>query len=106
MLHKLLLALPILVHAKSPSCAFTVSQHHNYVQLTKFLQCLNSTYPQQAYLYSVGQSVQGREMWTIAISGAEPRETLPGRAEIKYVANMHGNEVIGRELLLKLALDF
>lgn len=45
-------------------------------------------------LYSVGRSVEGRELWALEVSDA------PGRVEAepnaKYVANMHGDEPSGR----------
>lgn len=93
------------VSARTPNgCQFNVAEHHDYDALTNQLVCLNRTH-ENAYLYSIGQSTESREMWVLAIAKRNPAEVLPGRAEIKYVANMHGNEVVGRELLLKLTTD-
>jgi len=89
----------------SSSCPFKVAEHHDYEALTSHLVCLNKTYSANAHLYSIGQSSQSREMWVLSVSKSKPAEVIPGRAEIKYVANMHGNEVVGRELLLKLVTE-
>ena len=42
----------------------------------------------------------GRELWVVKISTENQRSDL--KPMVKYVANMHGNEVVGRELLLGL----
>ncbi|XP_025831012.1 carboxypeptidase D [Agrilus planipennis] len=76
-------------------------KHHNYKELEKFLQEMNETYPNITFLKSVGQSVQGRELYVMTVSST-PFEHVPGKPEFKFVANMHGNEVVGRELLLLL----
>lgn len=79
-----------------------LGKHHNNEELHQYLFELAQRYPEITRLYSVGQSVEGRELWVLEIS-EEPGRHRPLKPEFKYVANMHGNEVVGRELLLHLA---
>ena len=51
---------------------------------------------------SVGQSVQGRSLTYIKLSNNVQRRSLM-EPMFKYVGNMHGNEVVGRQMLIYLA---
>ncbi|KAJ8019443.1 Carboxypeptidase D [Holothuria leucospilota] len=77
--------------------------YHNYNDLTSALEDLNSAYPAMTHLYSIGESGEGRSLWVLAIAGDTPNEHKRLRPEVKYVGNMHGNEVVGREVLLHFA---
>ncbi|XP_073956750.1 carboxypeptidase D-like isoform X3 [Choristoneura fumiferana] len=76
-------------------------RYHDHEQLTRYLRAVSARYPALTALYSIGKSVQGRDLWVMVIS-ASPYEHMLGKPDVKYVANIHGNEAVGRELLLHL----
>ena len=74
--------------------------YHDYDELTDFLININSEFPAITNLFSIGQSVQGRELWVLEISDNPGVNEI--EPEFKYIANMHGDETVGRELCLYL----
>lgn len=76
-------------------------KHHNYASMVAFLTKISTTYPDITKLYTIGKSVEGRELWVMEISDNAGIHEV-GEPEFRYVANMHGNEVVGRECLLNL----
>jgi carboxypeptidase D len=51
--------------------------------------------------FSIGKSVNGFPLWVIEISD-RPGE-IEAEPAFKYIGNVHGDEPVGRELLLRLA---
>nr|CAH7766944.1 unnamed protein product [Callosobruchus chinensis] len=76
-------------------------KYHNFDRMTKFLRQTTARYPSLTALYSVGKSVQGRDLWVLVVS-ASPYEHMLGKPDVKYIGNIHGNEAVSRELLLQL----
>ncbi|XP_078588903.1 carboxypeptidase N catalytic chain-like [Branchiostoma floridae x Branchiostoma japonicum] len=73
--------------------------HHRYDDLQRIIAETHAACPDISRVYNIGRSVQGRNLTVIEFSD-NPGVHEPGEPEVKYVANMHGNEVTGRELLL------
>lgn len=65
------------------------------------LQALAAAHPQTARLFSIGKSAQGRDLWVMKISRNVAK--YDARPEFKYIANMHGDEIVGRELMVRLS---
>ena len=80
--------------------------YHDYDGMTKLLREASTKFPDLVQLYSIGQSVQGRELWVALVSSDMPNSnnTQPNllKPNIKLIGNMHGNEAIGRELILQM----
>lgn len=75
--------------------------YHDYNEMTKFLRATSARYSNLTALYSIGKSVQGRDLWVMVVSSS-PYEHMIGKPDVKYVGGIHGNEVVGKELLLHL----
>lgn len=80
--------------------AFIPSTYHTYATLTSELAALAAARPDLVRVSSIGQSVQGRELWMVKITdnpGVEEDEP-----EVLYIAAIHGDEVVGKEMCIEL----
>jgi carboxypeptidase D len=76
------------------------ADYHTFAELTAELQSIAAAHPNICSLTSIGDSVQGRELWFMKISdNVDAEEDEP---EFKYISSMHGNEPVGMELCLNL----
>jgi carboxypeptidase D len=72
-----------------------------WTELEASLQQIAGDHPSICRLISIGQSVQGRNIWFLKISdNPDLNEDEP---EFKYTSSLHGDEVTGMELCRRLA---
>lgn len=79
-----------------------VFKHHSHEEMVEVLKNVTHRCPNITRLFSIGKSVENRDLYFLEISD-NPGKHEPGEPEFKYVANIHGNEVVGREAVLLLA---
>ena len=76
------------------------STYHTYETLTAELQQIAADHPGITRLVSIGKSVQGRDLWMMKVSkNPDIEEDEP---EVRYIAAMHGDEVVGKEMCVNL----
>ena len=64
------------------------------------LKALARKHPSIFKLFSIGKTERNRDLWVMKVSdNVEVDEVEP---EFKYVANMHGDEIVGREMMVSL----
>ncbi|XP_059179992.1 inactive carboxypeptidase-like protein X2 [Centropristis striata] len=76
-------------------------RHHSYKEMRQLMKVVNEMCPNITRIYNIGKSHSGLKLYAIEISD-NPGEHEVGEPEFRYTAGSHGNEVLGRELLLLL----
>ena len=75
-------------------------KYRTYDEIHAVMKQLADTYPDLSKLYSIGQSLQGRELWTMEVTNYKtgPAEEKPG---MWIDGNTHSPEVTGSAVCLK-----
>ncbi|XP_062490287.1 adipocyte enhancer-binding protein 1 isoform X1 [Pezoporus occidentalis] len=76
-------------------------RHHSYKDMRQLMKVVNEECPSITRIYNIGKSSRGLKIYAMEISD-NPGEHETGEPEFRYTAGLHGNEVLGRELLLLL----
>lgn len=74
--------------------------YHTYDEMVAELQSIAAANPDLCQLNNVGPTVQGRALWFMKISDNVDMEE--DEVEFKYIAAMHGDEVVGKEMCMYL----
>lgn len=76
------------------------ADYPTFEEITAKMKEFATKYPSIAKLTSIGKSVKGRDLWVLKISdNVNVDEVEP---EFKYISSMHGDEITGRELTIRL----
>ena len=78
--------------------------YHDYHEMVGFLRAMQQTHPDLIRLHTLGETLGRREIMAVQIT-RDPQRIHPGRPHVKYVANIHGDEAVGREMLLHFVQD-
>lgn len=84
-----------------PQENYVTTSYTHYEDLQLLFRSLAQKYPNLARVFSIGKSVENRDLLVLEIS-ENVHHRSPGEPMVKYVANMHGDESVGRELLIIL----
>lgn len=80
-----------------------LADYPSHSEITAKLKAAEAKNPKIMKLFSIGKSIQGKELWVMKISdNVETDETEP---EFKYISSMHGDEITGRELTVSLIAE-
>lgn len=83
------------------SLLWKIRSHDELVYFYLLCRATSARYPNLTALYSIGKSVQGRDLWVMVVSSS-PYEHMVGKPDVKYIGNIHGNEPVGKEMLLHM----
>ncbi|MCM2266590.1 MAG: M14 family metallopeptidase [Elusimicrobiales bacterium] len=96
---------PIRDYAKNHLKDFPAADapYHNYAETLEELRALAAANPAETSLFSLGKTVQGRDIWCLRINPAEKGEAPSARPAAFFMGNHHGREHLSNEVALGVA---
>ena len=88
--------------SSNQSAGFSLANYHNYESILRLGELWTGEYPHLISQYSLGRSVEEREILAFKIRADVSSARPEGVPMVKFVANMHGDESVGREMVLAL----
>ena len=82
----------------------TYKGHPSFDEIESKLKTLNEDFEDIMTLESIGKSIEGRDIWLMRIE-EKTEKNRSDKKHIFYIANMHGDEITGRELMVMLIED-
>lgn len=82
---------------------FLDEQYYNITEIAKLLYKIERQYPTLAQVHEIGESSLGQSILAIEITSNIGQNRRILKPMFKYIANMHGDETVGLQLLLYLA---
>ena len=86
-----------------------LNHYHQYAELNQLLTTWANNYPKLSQVFSVGTSISGKELLVMRLTSSPQSANVDEHDELqllkpkfKWVANMHGDETIGREMMIAL----
>lgn len=74
-------------------------RYPTYETYTAIMEKFETDYPELCYLESIGQSIEGRELWVVKISDNVDSDEI--EPEFFYTSTMHGDETTGFVLMIR-----
>jgi predicted deacylase len=81
----------------------TLGTYPSPEEIEKELKSITTQFPEISKMFSIGKSAKNRNLWVVKLSANAKVDD--DRPEFKYIANMHGDEIVGRELMVKFIKD-
>lgn len=80
------------------------SAYHNYQETTDILKGLAAKNPDIASLFSLGKTIEGREMWTLRVNTSAKGGAASAKPGAFYVGTHHAREHLATEVPLLFAV--
>lgn len=80
------------------------SAYHNYTETYQVLRGLSEKYSNVSYLFSIGKSYEGRDIWALRINTTETSLNQSKKPGIVLVGNHHAREHLSNEMVLLFAV--